>query len=216
MKSPIAFVALLATTASASALDSNDAHWCRNGLFPSDPSPIVVRAAKTAPRTYFHWDGGSFEGCPQKSSCKDGYVLPRQAVLVGKRMDSYVCAYFPNKSGGSAGWIQDSDLAAANASPPQSLNDWSGTWKYGDDEIKILVDGNSLKADGTAVWQGVDKSQENDGAFSATAKPHGTQADFTDDTCKVTARLVSHYLVVSDNSNCGGMNVRFDGVYVRK
>ena len=34
--------------------------------------------------------------------------------------------------------------------------------------------------------------------------------------CKVHLRLVREYLVVYDNKMCGGMNVNFDGVYLKK
>jgi len=37
-----------------------------------------------------------------------------------------------------------------------------------------------------------------------------------EDTCTVHAQLLGDVLIVADNSECGGMNVRFNGVYRRK
>ncbi len=53
------------------------------------------------------------------------------------------------------------------------------------------------------------------GQVEAQATPRGSQVDFIEDSCTVHAQLLGDVLVVSDNSECGGMNVRFDGVYRR-
>ncbi|MCA1633634.1 MAG: hypothetical protein LC802_07935 [Acidobacteria bacterium] len=52
--------------------------------------------------------------------------------------------------------------------------------------------------------------------MNAKARPAGNVLTVEEDSCRVTLRLVGDYLVASDNSECGGMNVRFDGVYRRK
>jgi len=36
------------------------------------------------------------------------------------------------------------------------------------------------------------------------------------EVCKATLVLLPPFLVASDNGGCGGMNVRFDGVYRRQ
>jgi hypothetical protein len=54
------------------------------------------------------------------------------------------------------------------------------------------------------------------GVVNGSARPEGNVLVVEDDICRATLRLVGDYLVVSDNSDCGGMNVRFDGVYRRR
>ncbi|HEL3807788.1 TPA: hypothetical protein UMT99_003956, partial [Stenotrophomonas maltophilia] len=39
--------------------------------------------------------------------------------------------------------------------------------------------------------------------------------EFVEDTCKVRVHSLGEVLIVADNSECGGMNVRFNGVYRR-
>ena len=54
------------------------------------------------------------------------------------------------------------------------------------------------------------------GEVHAEAAPAGNVLALRDDPCALTLRLVGHYLVAADNGECGGANVRFDGVYRRK
>jgi hypothetical protein len=40
--------------------------------------------------------------------------------------------------------------------------------------------------------------------------------DASPDGCRVIAALHRSQLIVSDNGNCGGMNVNFSGLYARR
>lgn len=53
--------------------------------------------------------------------------------------------------------------------------------------------------------------------MSGEAAPKGDQAVFVDaeDECHVSLTLLPPFLLARDNNRCGGMNVRFDGVYMR-
>lgn len=193
--------------------------WCRNGLFPSEQSQLGLARAMAAPRTWFLNDGDTETGCPQKGApCRHGYVVPGQIVLTGKTRGGFVCAFFPNKVGGTAGWVPSSQLQSIPVMAA-SLSDWAGKWADGDDDITIAVKGKSLDASGTAIWHGLN-NDIHDGEFSAVAGPRGNHVTFSQGPhqydCQVHAVLVGSYLVVSDNRNCGGVNVNFDGVYRKK
>jgi hypothetical protein len=86
---------------------------------------------------------------------------------------------------------------------------------------------------GEATWGAFDPERVkrgaiNLGSFDATATPSASDVSFTvgeestlpidrgsESDCKVWMRLLGPYLLVSDNMNCGGMNVSFDGLYWR-
>jgi hypothetical protein len=59
------------------------------------------------------------------------------------------------------------------------------------------------------------------GELDHSAKPSLNKLKLgeTDDdefACKVAMQLVGKFLIVSDNLNCGGANVTFSGVYLKK
>ncbi|MNI57350.1 hypothetical protein D3C73_1124050 [compost metagenome] len=78
-----------------------------------------------------------------------------------------------------------------------------------------------LHVEGDAYWPSANPTPAqrpggpNIGAVSAQAVPRGAQVDFVEDTCTVHAQLLGDVLIAADNSECGGMNVRFNGVYRR-
>lgn len=215
---PVCLAAVLTLALPALALDQDDRHWCRNGLFPSEPHITAMRVIG-APRVYLREDGGSAAGCPALDSCRAGYVLPGQEVLAGQTMGSYVCAYFPKSS--SAGWVRTSELAPDNPLPTPTLHDWTGHWAVGEDEdkaIDIIIVAGSLAVEGEAYWPSrreVERYPQHSGSFSASARPSENQLELTDAICKISLRLVGRNLVAADNSSCGGANVRFDDVYSR-
>ena len=53
------------------------------------------------------------------------------------------------------------------------------------------------------------------GQVEARATPRGADVEFVEDTCRVRVHSLGEVLIVADNSECGGMNVRFNGVYRR-
>ena len=213
-----ALVAVLFWATPAFALDLQEAHWCRNGAFSSEPRIAVARVIG-ASRVYLRWDGGSLEGCPANDACRHGYVLAGQEVLAGKSMGDYVCVYYPGS--GSAGWVPANSLAGENPLPASTPRDWTGHWVIDhreDSVIDIQAVSGGLAADGEAYWPArhVTGGQvQHDGGFSATASPRDNELRLAEETCEVALRLIGAYLIATDNSNCGGANVRFDGVYTR-
>jgi segregation and condensation protein B len=201
-------------TGPAYALDTNENHWCRNGLFPSEQGPFSLMRV-SMPNAAMNWDGGSFAGCPQADRCKRNRLQAGQTVIADNRMGRFVCVYVANKAGGDAGWVFADDLKPSVPQPSSNppLHSWSGDWLDRPNRMAISVVGSHLVAHGKAWWQGL--SDPHFGNFSATAKPEGARVVFDDGSCRVIARLAAQFLIAYDNEKCGGMNVRFDGVYMR-
>jgi hypothetical protein len=199
---------------------------CRNGDFPKLQTHFELRTATGARRIAFLADT---DGCPSEArGCRTAsYVLAGDRLIAGRVRGAYVCAFFPNRSGGAAGWMRADQLAAAayDRSPP--LNAWLGLWRDGDDRIRLSAHGGLLIADGAAYWPSADPSLSerpggpNVGALSGSTRPTGPRAVFNDaqgqgEGCIAKLELVGPYLVVADNDQCGGMNVSFTGVYTRR
>jgi len=202
----------------ASASDLADGGSCRNGLFPSAQSGFALARVVGTQRLYLL---GDMDGCPAKGepACRQrSYVVSGDTVVTGRDLGAYRCAFFPNKVGGSAGWVDRSKLQPLPVATP-SLQDWAGDWKDGDNGLRISVRGGQLHVEGDAYWPSANPTPEqrpygpNMGQVEAQATPRGSQVDFVEDSCTVHAQVLGDVLVVSDNSECGGMNVRFDGVY---
>ncbi len=204
----------------AFATDMADDGSCRNGSFPSEQSNFALAKVAGVSRLYFLDD---MDGCPARGepACRQhSYVVSGDTVVTGRDRGPFRCAFFPNKEGGSAGWVDSSRLQPLPVTPP-SLKLWVGDWHDGDDGLKIRLHGRQLQVEGEAYWPSANPTPQerpggpNLGGVEAVAAPHGDQVDFIEDSCKVHAQILGDVLVVSDNSECGGMNVRFDGVYRR-
>jgi hypothetical protein len=200
------------------ALAGGDDYMCRNGLFPSDNQVVALMRATGKPRTYLLWDRDT-KGCPSETkACRSAYVLPGQEVLAGKHLGNFICAFFPNNVGGSAGWVSAGNLTPSPQQPDPNppLRSWLGNWRDGLNWLDISLVGNELKVSGHAFWVGpAGPASLHDGGIDAQAKPRKTSAEFAEEDCRVWATLFGKYLLISDNENCGGVNVRFDGVYRR-
>lgn len=198
---------------------------CRNGGFPGMDSDVGLAQVVGAEKLYLL---GDMDGCPRDdASCHQshGDVLPGNVLLIGRTHGHYRCVFYPSRSGGSAGWVREDRLKPLpmDASPP--WNAWVGDWRVngGDNVITLSRKGDALAATGEAYWPANLTEEEwsgaiNLGAMKGIAKPVGRRVVFRDgdeDGCTVKATLVGKWLVVSDNHQCGGMNVNFDGVYRR-
>jgi hypothetical protein len=220
MKMTLAVLALLAISEAAWAAEP-DSGFCRNGSFAADHAPFGLGKVQGAGRLPFLED---MNGCPgQAARCAAGpYVVLGDTVLTGRRRGAYTCAFYPNRGGGTAGWVRSDRLAPLPVGEAVALGAWAGRWRNGDDTIRLQVKGSALTAEGDAYWPSANPTPEerpggpNVGNFSGVAKPAANRVEFSDDVCKVKLSLVGQWLLASDNGGCGGMNVTFTGVYSRK
>ena len=209
------FTGVLLSLAAQTALASepgNPPGWCRNGLFATDQDNL--RLVHVVRRTAFLEDSGVKKGCPQAGqSCAWGNssAASSEELLVNSEIPGFVCAY--RQKDGDGGWIAKSDVVIEpqQPTPRPSLNAWTGRWTDSDDRIDIAHWHQVLMFDGHASW-----ARQNFGSFRGTALPNGATTEIEDSGCKVSMRLLGRYLVVNDNAECGGMNVRFTGVYTRR
>ena len=213
---PLALGLLAATPAFA-----QDDTLCRNGLFPTEP-PFAVADVTGKGRLWFHDDA---DGCPDtgEAACRArAYVLPGDAVVIGKAQGPYTCAFYPSRGGGTAGWVETARLLPRDTEPEPSAAAWSGTWtSEGNPEVTLREDDGILMARGKAWWPGPVPTRayptvhvgEIDGPLHVT----GNRATYADeDLCEIVFTLLGDRLVSADNNRCGGANVSFSGVLRRK
>jgi hypothetical protein len=190
----------------------NPPDWCRNGAFATDQDNLkLVRVLR---RTGLLMDSGQKKGCPQAgAACALGgsHADASDELLINSELPGFFCAYRP--ANGDGGWVAKSDVVVEPQQPTTQppLAAWTGQWHDGDNRIAISRHGEALTFSGQASW-----AEQNSGSFGGTATPNGATARVTDDACTVTLRLLGRYLVADDNAECGGMNVRFTGVYRRR
>jgi hypothetical protein len=79
-------------------------------------------------------------------------------------------------------------------------------------DIRRVGKSGLLKVKGYAIWEG-SRDNVHVGGVEAVAQPVGNELVLVEDVCRVTLKLVGDYLVADDNSECGGVNVRFNGVF---
>ena len=161
--------------------------------------------------------------CPGDQPCvsrQKAYLVDGNIVFAGPPSQSFRCAYYGTPKGKIiAGFIPDDNLTPEKEATELSADFLVGTWRFEDDSIEIKAAGEGkVEADGNAVYQ--TSTTENDGAFSATAAvPASGDVVFKDGegdaACEVKLHRRGPYLVASDNSQCGGMNVRFNGIYTK-
>lgn len=226
MKSFVVLVMILGTTLSVFAqLDGNPENLCRNGAFPreSESYSIARVAVKRAARSYFYGDEGD---CPKAKNCRRrSYLVRGDEVIVSRKYGNYACAWYqPKKGPETVGWIAASDLEFLNLLDAGGASYWTGTWRYYDSTIKIApgVSEGTFKVTGEAFWRGLGDNihiGEIDGMAiydaAGTALLYGF--DMTGEyDCRVTLRRAGRFMIVADNLNCGGVNVTFSGVYLRK
>jgi predicted RecA/RadA family phage recombinase len=213
--------ALLAAAASAARAQTPDT-TCRNGLFATSERAIGRAQVTGSGRLYLLNDN---DGCPAATAKCRGPTSVRSGavVLTGHALGAYVCVF--DAVSGDAGYAPGPRLKSLPVDPAPTLKAWIGTWRMGDDVIRLTVKGDQLSADGTAYWPSAHPSPRqnpggpNEGELSGASRPSGARVIFADpdpQACRATLTLVQDLLVVADNQACGGMNVSFSGVYRRR
>lgn len=216
---------LLSVVQSAHALEP---YTCRNGRFPSYEGDISAALVTAPPGSRVHFRNDE-EGCPKSDTCvQQTYLVNGDKVLLSHKEEGWACAWYFGKKREFVGWLPKSSLEeVADASAPKQT-DWTGRWLpiFGENVIHIATHRSSgqLRVEGSANWRGGTTSSGyeivNWGGFDGLARPHGTRLVIGDPKkeydCVVRMQLVADSLVVTDNSHCGGMNVRFDDVYRRR
>jgi|JI6StandDraft_1071083.scaffolds.fasta_scaffold134388_2 hypothetical protein len=210
--------------ATSPAMAQSDSSWLDNAR---------LMRVKAPAKTYFHdHDTSRCAGfCPRKA-----FVMKGDAVVARDSATGFVEAEYINAKGVTThGWLREADLMP-DPGPKQAPSFWLGAWKRIEADIRItrgaLADTLSIKGD--AMWGSLDpervkRGAVNIGEIDGAVSPKGFRLSFamgengtlafedaSEFECAVKMRLMPPYLLVDDNGNCGGHNVSFTGIYVRK
>jgi hypothetical protein len=170
-------------------------------------------------KAYFYQDASAQKGCPGAEGCQGhAYLVPGDKVVALLERDGWVCSYYRKdpKHKEHIGWLK-ADLLEAAGQEPVSRENWLAKWETADADIVLNPSGKPgvLKVTGDAEWHGSDPGDIHTGELDGEAKPEGDHFLYRDEGCEVRLTLMGEYLVAVDNGECGGVNVDFDGIYVK-
>lgn len=212
---------VLALALPVAAQAAEDDGTCRNGLFAEQNQVFGLARVAGKGRLHFLEDR---DGCPAATAAcqQKAFVIAGDRLVTGRSKGEFVCAFFPNKVGGSVGWVPRARLVAIPVNPAPPASAWLGMWKNYDNWINISRNGKTLKANGQAYWPSASPSPKdrpggpNIGVMEdSRLQVTGNRAD--EAGCEVTLHLLGDVLVAADPSRiCDGMNVTFSGIYLRK
>lgn len=205
----------------ANAALAQDDPTCRGGLF-TDDTQFALATVGGKSRAYFYDDN---DGCPVTDSAKcrtSSYLVPGDTVVISRIRTKFACAFFPNDKGGTAGWIETRQLLLQPRDTREMPKAWLGGWNNsGNPQIRISKDLGALRVDGEAYWPGPpgthDWPSTHIGEIGGRVELTGNKGFYEDENlCEIRFTLLGDYLVAHDNRQCGGANVSFSGVYVRR
>ena len=193
-----------------------------NGGFKVDAPSFGLATVQGDLRLRFESDE---DGCPGSgSSCLTGaYAMPGDRLLTSFDRGQYVCALDLDSAHSGGGWVDRNRLRPLAVPHDPPLGAWVGHWTDGDNVIRLSHLHGTLVVEGNAYWPSAHPPLSqfpggpNFGSLRGGAVVkcfHLTYAEGSG--CEMRASLIGSALVVSDNGRCGGMNVRFDGVYRRR
>jgi len=158
-------------------------------------------------------------GCAPARHCVPTKLATGDAMVVYRVDGDWTCGYLLQRDGAGPGWAKSRDIREIRADPAPPLNAWSGAWVNGYGRIVVAASNppGKLHLEGTAEWHGKGDVVHT-GSFSGDAAPDGNHVHIAEggaDSCAVDLTLIGKYMVGDDNNKCGGMNVRFWGVWKR-
>lgn len=207
----VALPSLALAQSSACSPDDSDAY--------AQAQAMTVKASSSTQPVHFQSEA---KACPAKGACQwkqRSYLIQADTVLAGPERNGFRCAYYVTAKGKPmAGFLPSANLEPAQAPRTLDLAFLTGRWVSGDNDITFSAAANGqIHAEGLATY--ASGTTVNTGDFSEDAKPGGEELRFGDSqdeaSCLVTVQRRGPYLLVSDNLRCGGLNVSFQGLYVR-
>ena len=215
-------LAVLALGISATASAQDDDSLCRNGLFAEENAEFALARIGGEGRAHFISDS---DGCPDsgRSCSRAAYAVPGDQVVVGRVRGAYSCVFYPNRSGGSAGWIPNARLQGLPVNRSPLSGAWLGEWVRDESaslKFKRKQGSRALVVSGDAYWPSPDPPPSlrpygpNLGSVDGAVVLQGNRAEQSE--CAICFILLNDILVVADpKRHCDGMNVTFSGVYHR-
>ena len=219
----VVIVLLFAATASAQ-LAGNPENWCREGFFTRDSEKFDIATVKGGRNVKAYFYNDDKDDCPSSATCRrKAFVVSGDEVVVNRTLGEFACAWYSPRSGRpTVGWIKRSDLKFGEMLLDASLRAWLGEWTFGENGIEFTENklAGNLNVTGNATWIGANPGQVHVGELDGRYEPKNGVINYSDGDdeydCKATLRLLGKYLIVSDNLKCGGVNVSFSGIYMRR
>ena len=198
------------TAISAVAAQDRPATFCSFDGFGGNPALAEIATAQPAT---------GYSGCRSDRSCIPETFAPGDPILVYRVAGDWTCGYLWHSDGAGPGWVRSTDIRPIKFDPQPALSAWAGTWTGGEDRVTIQLSNipGELDLKGEATWHGAG-GVDHLGDFAGAAAPHGNHLHVASggaDPCLVNLTLVGRYIVADDNNKCGGLNVRFWGLWKR-
>ena len=138
-------------------------------------------------------------------------------VVVNRVEGDWTCGYLVTRKGASQGWVQSKDIHLVNFDTNPAPIAWTGTWVQDENRIQIQnskIPGK-LTLTGEAYWHGRGDNV-NSGEISREADPIGNHLHLRRRRLQDRPRADRQIkMLANDNNRCGGMNVRFWGIWKR-
>jgi hypothetical protein len=209
----------LLTSLTAVAQNSAPVGKCDLTSFLADTPIRILQGAEPIPYNFACGVRGS-------GTCVAGKLNPGLVVAAGPQESGWTCV-----SGGdsTSGWVPTARLGPVPADPRISLSQWIGWWHQGKDipgvknDRLLITPGKtpgSLRISGRAYWYGI-AGVVHFGEVNADATPVGPYLHVVEGDnlsgCVLDLKydLATHSIAVYDNAACGGMNVRFLGIWTK-
>lgn len=156
-------------------------------------------------------------GCLRDGSkCLSTPMQPGTPFVISFSNGDWTCGYGPGPE-----WIRSAHLRPLSFDLNPPLRAWRGTWQRGEDRVVIRLSNlpGKLSLEGKAYWHG-QGDVTHDGRFIGQAEPDGNHLHYGEGRpsawgCVVDLTLFGDFIVADDNQRCGGMNVRFWGIWKR-
>jgi len=146
------------------------------------------------------------------------YITRADVVFGGPEQRGVRCVEYGTRQGTlRAGFVPAANLAPAEAERVLKADFLVGVWRDGANSIRVAANrANRLVITGAGVYKGTGPTP-NEGGFNAEA-PIGPTDPLVlrDGGCIVVLERRGPFLLANDNERCGGNNVRFVGIYVRR
>lgn len=182
---------------------------------------LGVTAERLDAQVHFYAKASScVEGAPCPARQKN-YLVPGDVVLGAPADKGFRCVYYGTKAGKLlAGFLPVSNLKQIDEQTTLSPEFLEGTWHGGDDSLVFKRVGAKLTVHGDAIWDGgtttLGGRNVHVGSVTGPVQFDGLMARVNEDgECDLVMNRRGPYLLVNDNNRCGGVNVRFSGIFVR-